>query len=177
LELVELEVQRYDWAAMRCGCGRSAGHLADDLVALAQGKGDLDLVDHVVGPGEILVEPSLPTLAVSLAAIAAGVAGRARADFFHLVLCLIGDNGHAFGLFEGRDPVAECRELARTGLWTFYAEVLAGHPGSTSAACAFEIVTILEENGGSRNRVLRVQAAAAERLPWDLRPPRDPFEE
>lgn len=176
MELIRLEIDRYDWAAMRCGCGRSAGHLPADLLALARGTVNGDPVDHVVAPGEILVEPSLPTLAVALAAIAGGVAEQSRERFFHLVLCLIGDNGHAFGLFEGRDPVEECRALARTGLWMFYSEVLAARSGSNTAAHAFEIVSILEENGNSRDRVLRVQAAAAERLPWDLRPPHDPFE-
>jgi hypothetical protein len=177
LELVKLEIQRYDWDAMRCGCQGSAGHLAHDLMALAQGMDHPELIDHVVAPGEILVEPSLPTLAVSLAAVTAGVTGEARDNFFGLVLGLIGDNGHASGMFEGRDPVAECRELARTALWTFYAEVLAGPSEGVTPSHAFEIVSILEENSDSRDRVLRVQAAAAERLPWDLRPPRDPFKE
>lgn len=174
MELVELEIGRHDWAAMRCGCRRSAAHLADDLAALARGADDLDLSDHVVAPGEILVEPSLPTLSVSLAAITAGVTGGARDAFFLLVLYLVGDNGRAFGVFDGRDPVAECRESARTALWAFYAEVLTGRP---SAAHAFEILTILEQDADGRDRVLRLQAVAGERLPWALRPPRDPFEE
>lgn len=177
MELMRLEIERYDWAAMRCGCQRSSGHLAEDLVAVAQGMEGTDLVDHVVAPGDVLVEASLPTLAVALAAIAGDLTEQARAKFFHLILCLIGDNGHAHGLFEGRNPVAECRELARTGLWMFYSEVFAGHSGSLAAVYAFEIVSILDEDGASRDRVLRVQAAAAERLPWDLRPPRSPFED
>ncbi|WIX97866.1 hypothetical protein QRX60_27690 [Amycolatopsis mongoliensis] len=176
MELMRLEIDRYDWAAMQCGCHRPAEHLAADLLALAQGTESLDLAGHVVAPGEILVEASLPALAVALAAIAGGVTGQSRDQFFHLVLCLIGDNGHAFGLFEGRDPVAECRALARTGLWMFYSEVLAGCPGSNAAAFAFDIVSVLEHGGNNRDRVRRVQAAAAERLPWDLRPPHDPFD-
>lgn len=167
MDLVKLEVERYDWAAIECACRRPAGHLADALVAMARGRADPELVDHVMAPGGILVGTSLPALAVSLAAITTGVTGPARAEFFHLVLCLIGDNGHGAGLFEGRDPVVECRELARTGLWMFYAEVLAGQSGSAPAAAhAFDIVRILEEDGDSRDQVLRVQAAAAERLPW-----------
>lgn len=176
MELMRLEIDRYDWAEMQCGCQRSAEHLAADLLALAQGTEDMDLTDHVVAPGEILVEASLPALAVALAAIACGGSEQARDRFFHLVLCLIGDNGHAFDLFEGRKPVEECRALARTGLWMFYSEVLEGRSGPNVVACAFDILSILEHDGDSQDRVLRVQAAAAERLPWDLRPPHNPFE-
>ncbi|WP_328976523.1 hypothetical protein [Streptomyces canus] len=33
--LIDVEVSRHDWSALRCGCGKTAEHLAGDLLRLA----------------------------------------------------------------------------------------------------------------------------------------------
>ncbi|WP_147454999.1 hypothetical protein [Saccharothrix australiensis] len=176
VELFELELGRYDWAAMRCGCDRSelAGHLPEILrraAAAATPKEARELwnaIDyHLLPAGHVLAEPSLPTLHVLLAALADGVPERSRAEILHLILALIGDNGQvASPVFAGRSLVDECRAAARAGLWIFYAEVLSGDSVG-SATTAFEIAQILDDD---EERLNRVQAAAGERLPWHLQP-------
>lgn len=156
-ELAELEIGRFEWATMRCGCGKSAGHLAEDLRGFITGFDPRGLGDHVLPAGEVLVEPSLPTLGVLLAALTGDLPDSGREMVYHLLLGLVGDNA---------GPVEQFRAKAREGLWLFYAEVLTG----TSRANAFEILEIIEED---QDRVERLRAAAADRLPWDLRTKRD----
>ncbi len=48
---------------MECGCGRSAEHLAADLLALAGTDTVRSITEHVVPMGEMLVETSLPRCA------------------------------------------------------------------------------------------------------------------
>jgi hypothetical protein len=36
MRLVKLEIALLDWAGTPCGCGRSAGHVAGDLLRVAQ---------------------------------------------------------------------------------------------------------------------------------------------
>lgn len=157
-ELVDLEIDRFDWAAMRCGCGKSAGHLADDLRGFIGGYDPAGLADHVLPAGEVLVEPSMPALGVLLAALSDGLPTKERASVSGLVLGLVGDNA---------GPVEQFRAKAREAVWLFYAEVLTG---STAGANSFEILEIIEED---QDRVERLRAAAADRLPWDLRTKRD----
>lgn len=41
MRLTDVEIGRYDWSALRCGCGKTAEHLADDLRLLGQlGRGE-----------------------------------------------------------------------------------------------------------------------------------------
>lgn len=171
MRFVELEIERHDWAALECGCGRSAAHVASDLLRLARANTasecTTDVIDngHVLLP-DVLFEPSVPTVSVALAALADDVSLHARQEYTRLLLCLVGDNGQSFeAAHAGRDLVAECTQAAKSGIWLLYAEIFAGR-SVVSASYAYEALTFIEDDA---DRLARVQAAAGELLARDLR--------
>ncbi|MFF8265979.1 hypothetical protein ACF059_01165 [Streptomyces sp. NPDC016562] len=172
LELVELEIQRHKWSDMLCGCGESAAHVPALLLELAgqaeEGGGiDYDgVARHVVSPASMFLEVAPPVVSVGMAVLASETPVYARYAYLQMVLFLLSAEGQAqVPALEGRDVAAECEAEARRGLWTLYSEVLAGGSIDT-AGYAYEILTLIEED---EDRLERLQAAAGERLPWDLR--------
>ncbi|MFF3068862.1 hypothetical protein [Kitasatospora sp. NPDC057936] len=170
MELVDIEIGRHDWDALHCGCGAPAGHLAGALARLARARSDeearLDGIDGHAWIPSVVMEPSVPVVSVALAAITDDVSPAARRAFLEIVLNLVGDEGQWEGATaQGRSLPEECRQAARAGLWTLYAEVLSGR-SLDSAAYAFEILDLIEED---EERLHRMQEAAGDRLPSDVR--------
>jgi hypothetical protein len=171
VKLVELEIERHDWAALRCGCGRSAAHVAVDLLRLARASTSSECTTAIIDNGDVLLpdvlfEPSVPTVSIALAALADDIPLHARQEYAKLLLCLVGDNGQSFEAARaGRDLVAECIQAAKSGIWLLYAEIFAGR-SVVAASYAYETLTLIEDDA---DRLARVQAAAGELLPWNLR--------
>lgn len=170
MELVEVEAERYNWGAMRCGCGWTAGHLGPMLVEMARAQtaeeaSKYQIGDHLLS-AVYLTAPSVPTASVILAALTGDISGAARHVFFELLLSLAAGEGTALDpALAGRDLVEECRVAIRNGLWILYAEVM--HPVSVdSASNAFETLSLVEED---EDRLERVREAVADNLRSDLR--------
>lgn len=170
MELVEVEAGRYNWGALRCGCGSTAGHLGPMLVELARAQSAAQasryrVVDHVLS-AVYLTAPSVPTASVALTALAGDISDAARHAFLELLLSLAAGEGQALDLaLAGRDLVRECHAAIRTGLWILYVEVM--HPVSVDTASnAFETLSLVEED---QDRLDRVREVAADNLRWDLR--------
>jgi hypothetical protein len=171
VELVELEVGRHDWGALRCGCQKRADHLATMLVELARAQtteeaNHYPIEDHVLS-AVYLTAPAILVASVALAALSQQIPDAARVRFSQILLVLAAGEGTAVDpALAGRDMVAECHSAIRNGLWTLYAEVM--HPTNVdSANNAFETLSIVEAD---EDRLERVRAAAADHLGWDLRP-------
>ena len=148
MRLVKLEVDRYDWAQLRCGCGQSGEHVAERLleVAMTPPGGDLDFdwLDGHIADSVVLYEPAVPAVSVALAALADDVSPAGRFAFLELLLALVAGESSAWSLAaEGRDIPEECRTAAAGGLWLLYSEVFALR-SKGAAASAFEILTIVE---------------------------------
>lgn len=172
LELVEAEIQRHDWSAMLCGCGESAGHLPALLRELAgqeeKGSGiGYDAVDrHVLSPADLFLEPAPAVVAVIMAVLASGTPPHARLAYLQMLLFTLSSEGQApVPALAGRDLASECEAEVRRGLWTLYGEVLSGE-SIDARGYAYEILTLIEED---EERLGRLQTAAGERLPWDVR--------
>jgi hypothetical protein len=170
VELVELEIARHDWAALPCGCGRSAAHLAADLSRMARATAaedaDIEILDGHVFIPSVLYEPAVPAVSVALAALADDVAPPAREGFLELLGILSsGESQSADAAARGRDLPAECIAAMRPGIWSLYSEVFAGRSVG-AAAHAYETLTVVDTDA---DRIARVQHAAGDRLPWDLR--------
>ena len=170
MELVEVEAGRYNWGALRCGCGSSAGHLGPELAELARAQNAAEasryhVADHVLS-AVYLTAPSVPTASVALAALAGDISDAARHAFLELLLNLAAGEGTALDpALAGRDLVEECRAAIRNGLWILYAEMM--HPVSVdTASSAFEALSLVEED---QDRLDRVREVAADNLRWDLR--------
>lgn len=172
MEIVELEIAGHDWKSLRCGCGRSAAHLAGDLLKLARAQSDSDvdrvaLDDHVMVPPGLLVEPALPVVSVALAALADETSPAARFTFLKTLLVLAGGGeGQTFELDrQGRDLPAECAAAAESGIWLLYREVFSGLTMG-AVSYAYEILTLIDAD---EERLDRVRVAAGARLSEDLR--------
>ncbi|WP_354642661.1 hypothetical protein [Kitasatospora camelliae] len=169
MELLEIEVERHDWASMRCGCGQPAEHLAQEFRRLALEDGPPmdggELSDHVTTPGSLLLEPALPTVSVLLAALADEVPPPHRFGLLEALLFILSAEGQDPSLPRETDLVEQCEEAVRAGLWLLYREVLSGESVG-AASYAFEILSLVESD---RERLGRVRAAAGERISWDLR--------
>lgn len=170
MDVVEAEIAGQDWSSLRCGCGASARHLADDLLRLARAERTDDvecdvLGGHVMRPS-VLLEPALPVVSVALAALADQTAPSVRFTFLEMLLLIVAGEGQAAELaLQGRDLVEECRMAARSGIWLLYSEVFSGRSVG-SASYAYEILTLIDED---EDRVSRFRVAAGERLSEDLR--------
>lgn len=170
MELVELEIARHDWAALPCGCGGSAAHLAADLSRMAgattEQDADIELLSgHVFSP-VVLYEPAVPAVSVALAALADDLAAPAREGFLELLGMLVAGESQSFeAAARGRDLPAECIAAAQPGIWLLYSEVFAGR-SPRAVAEAYETLTLIDADA---DRLARVQTAAGERLPWNLR--------
>jgi hypothetical protein len=170
VELVELEIARHDWAALPCGCGRSAAHVAADLSRMARATApedaDIELLSGHVFIPSVLYEPAVPAVSVALAALADDVAPPAREGFLELLLMLSSGEGQdTDAAARGRDLPAECIAAIRPGVWLLYSEVFSASSVG-AAGHAYETLTLVETDA---DRLARVQTAAGDRLPWDLR--------
>ncbi|MFB9926935.1 hypothetical protein ACFORO_19460 [Amycolatopsis halotolerans] len=170
MKLLHLEITRHDWSREHCACGRSATHVADDLMRLARadessGFGTEIFEGHVF-VSSFVHEPAVPVVSVVLAALADDVSDYARAKFLELLLFLVGDDGRSERAErEGRDLAAECAAAAKPGIWLLYAEIFSGRRAD-AAASAYETLSLIEED---EERLDLARVAAGELLPWDLR--------
>ncbi|MFF7179235.1 hypothetical protein [Streptomyces sp. NPDC008121] len=168
MNLFEIEIQKLDWERMDCGCGESAVHLPGmirDLIGLGEehdnGAAFLPPVqDHVMTPGESLVSASPAFVSVAFAALLGPLSEPARRETLGSLLRILGPAADS-----GSPEAADCVAAAREGLWVLYAEVMQGE-SLAGAAYAFESLMLIEED---LERLRAVQAAAGDRLPWDLK--------
>lgn len=165
MKLVELEIAQWDWAVMDCGCGRSAGHVAELLLEVARGRsqGVTGALDGHVWSSPTLFGPAPAVTSVAMAALADNVPPQARTEFLNLVQLMVTGEGTDFGsAAQGLDLPELCRKITARGQWLLYGEVVSGR-SVMDAGTAFEILTVVEENRG-RRQALREQVG--ELLPW-----------
>jgi hypothetical protein len=113
VRLIDVEVGRYDRQAFACGCGKSAAHLADDLVRLARAQtreeaDELRIDDHALIQS-FPQEPAVPVTAVLMAALSGDLTLGARVACLDLLLRFVDT--------DDEDLAERCRSLARQGLW------------------------------------------------------------
>ncbi|MFH8383891.1 hypothetical protein ACH4E7_23580 [Kitasatospora sp. NPDC018058] len=162
MRLVEMEIARQDWANMHCGCGGSAGHLAEDLRRIARGESRQWLNGCCWDP-VVLWEPAPAVASVALAGLAdEGVPPPARDRFLVLLGCVVTDSGTDMeSARRGLDLPALCQAVVAQGIWLLYREVMANR-SLGAAGDAFEILTVVEPD---RARLQRVRELAADWLP------------
>ncbi|WP_407837388.1 hypothetical protein ACE1OC_14670 [Streptomyces sp. DSM 116496] len=172
--MFEIELRKFDWPQMECGCGESAGHLPGmiaELMALEQDHGhgeafSTSLHGHVLTGADGLVAVSSAFLAVAMAALTGKLSEPARRETLGMILRVLGSATSVESIGGSESAfAAECIDAARQGKWLLYAEVVYGtSPAGT--AYGFESLILIEQD---KKRLRAVQAAAADRLPWDLK--------
>ncbi|MER5596081.1 hypothetical protein [Streptomyces sp. NPDC002265] len=127
-----MEIDRYDWPAFACGCGKTAAHLADDLKLLAEAQSQegaraLRIEDHALIQS-FPQEPAVPVTAVLMAALSSDLAPGARVVCLDLLLRLVDT--------DDEDSAQTCRSIARQGLWVLYRDLWSStHPDLVIYTC------------------------------------------
>ena len=167
MKLVEFEIQRQDWASIRCGCGESAEHVGPELLRIARGEAEglNGLEGHVFMPS-VAFEPALPAVSVALAALADTVGASVREVFAHLLLQILASEGQSIEAARaGMDLLQGCRVVAEGGRWLLYSEVIRGATVD-GASYLFEALGLLE---GDLDRLDAIREIASDNLRWDLK--------
>ncbi|MGW4383991.1 hypothetical protein [Kitasatospora sp. NPDC004531] len=172
MTFVESEIKARNWAQLRCGCGQSGAHLADDLLRLTQRTDDdphgARLFDGHAFDDVVLYEPAPAIVPVALAAIAELRAPAARARFLDLLLSLVAGDGTTTEIArEGRDLEQETITACQAGQWLLCAEVLSGRSGDLPTR-AFEVLTVIDDD---RARLERLCRAAGDAVDHYAKPP------
>jgi hypothetical protein len=150
--MFELEVARYDWPSMTCGCGWSAGHLPGQLRDLTRAhtmKDASPLLEeldsyHVTHPAGGLQEPSIPVMSCCLAALTGPLPVPARLKLTELVLLILSTALTA----DSMNPAVtgdheQCAAVARQALWLLYQQATQStHPGVV--AVSFDVLAVIE---------------------------------
>ncbi|MER6536626.1 hypothetical protein ABT215_23025 [Streptomyces sp900105755] len=156
-----LELERYDWAQLRCGCGDGAGHLPVTFRKLLEAKSPEDAVgyrlDGHVEVQSMLFEAAVPAVSVILAALTEELTPFVRSHFLVTLLFAVSGESHSSETGAGRESLdEECYERAREGLWVLYREAMSGDTEN-----ALDVLEIIEED---EIRFSRFRAALADRL-------------
>lgn len=161
MKVLEFEVEAHDWSKMECGCGEPATHVPADLLRMARAQtpeeARPDGIDNHVVVQSWVTEVAVPVTRVIMAGLAGGVSLPVRREFLKLLSWFV--------IADDEKVAEECKEEARSGIWSLYEEVLSGR-AVDSAGYAFEI---LEEVEGDSSRVSRLREKAGNFLPADLR--------
>ncbi|MHC5903911.1 hypothetical protein ACVNF4_08380 [Streptomyces sp. S6] len=141
--LARAELGWRDWDAIRCGCGRAAGHLIATLETILAGgaSGAVRSLDDHVLIQSVLMPPAPAVCAVVMAHLADGVAAAQEQEILWLLLALIG--GEVNGDSVEASLQMRCVETVRDGLWLVYRAYLdAGGP--VAKGYADDVLDIVE---------------------------------
>ncbi|MFF9646639.1 hypothetical protein [Kitasatospora aureofaciens] len=135
MNLAVAEIDRHNWSAIECGCGKSAEHLVPLLRSITETRSAAAIhsLDNHVFIQSNLMPPAPAVCSVFMAMLADGI----PVDQTRGVLSCVA--AEETSLYE------QCFETVREGLWTVYRELLAAEPRSVSAHHALDSAEIVEE--------------------------------
>jgi hypothetical protein len=120
--LVRAELDRYEWAQFRCGCGKTASHIPGSFEGVISGESIIDPGgDGLIGHLEIetnLFEVAVPAVGVILAALAGAIPDRIRNRLLIVLWYIASGDSHHTEMALGRMHLGdECRSRMREGIW------------------------------------------------------------
>lgn len=156
VDAVQIEISKFDWDRIKCGCGRSAGHVPVDLLQFLVGQSANTGLDGHVNHDSFLYESAVPTAAVLMVALGEDLNHDVRAASLNLLLTCCSLDSEAIA--------ARCETYIRNRIWLLYEE-LTSSDSIQCRALAYEIISCIE---GERDRLRSLLPAVREHLPWDL---------
>ncbi|MER6424085.1 hypothetical protein [Streptomyces sp. NPDC001137] len=141
--LARAELERHDWDAIQCGCGRSARHLLDTLETILAGGafGAVRSLDDHVLIQSVLMPPAPAVCAVVMAHLADGMAVAQEQEILWLLLALVA--GEVDGDSVEDSLQMRCVETVRDGLWLVYRAYLDAS-GPVAKGYADDVLDIVE---------------------------------
>ncbi|MCP2343142.1 hypothetical protein [Actinomadura rupiterrae] len=166
MDFLRNEINRQFEPTAKCSCGRTAVHVAEDLLYLAEagdGSPRVNAFERHVFDGDVIYEVAVPVTKVCMAALTQDLTIDSRVTFMLLLYTIVTADAQDLDIDPaGRNLVEECEEVARRGVWLLYAEVLAGVTGSL-ASHAFMIIQSL---GDDPDRLRAVRRMSQPMLDW-----------
>lgn len=153
VENVQLEIARFDWGRIKCGCGRSAGHVPVELLQFLTGQSAKSGLDGHVMRVSFLYEPAIPTTAVLVAALGEDLNPKVRVGTLELLLscCSV----------DSPEIAARCEAHICSRISLLYEELTSSN-SIDCRAIAYEILSCIE---GERGRLRSLLPAVREHLP------------
>ncbi|MET9861571.1 hypothetical protein ABZY93_20065 [Streptomyces smyrnaeus] len=158
MNILQVEILRFNWSALSCGCRRTADHIPRDfLVAISEetpseNAGDTWADSHAYVQSNLMA-PAVATASMVMSALAVGVPVHHRRNLLEVLQSL------ACG--EQDAVAAQCLDIIRGGKWLLYEEITSGR-SVDAAVYAHEIIALMEEE---TERLQYVRTAAQDKLP------------
>ncbi|MET9551385.1 hypothetical protein [Streptomyces sp. NPDC006645] len=163
---VRAELDRHDWASLRCGCDGSADHvpMLFETIIEAGAPGEMagySLAGHLERETN-LFEASVPAVGVILAALAGDLSPMARAEFMITLWRLTSGDSHSTEAALGRTLLGdECRARCREGFWVVARIGLTGSADEAeTVADIVEFIDLDEERSAYYQSLLRERIRA-----------------
>ncbi|MES4891778.1 hypothetical protein [Streptomyces sp. NPDC096012] len=143
MSLARREISRHKWDSLKCGCGRSAGHLVKVLESAIDGAADaFRALDGCAITQSILKEPAPAVCAVLMAMIADGLNTNQIDEAAWLLLWFASAEEDGDSVESGF--YWRCFETIRDGLWSIYREFQKSSRESVSNAYLNDVLEIVE---------------------------------
>ncbi|WP_109777819.1 hypothetical protein [Streptomyces sp. CG 926] len=148
MNVVTIELQRHDWAALRCGCGKSGAHIPSSFTALLEARTLGETVGHTLD-GHLERESMLFQVApiavpAILAALTCDLPPFTRAHFLNMLWYLVTGESHSTEVAAGLPELEEeCRFAVREGIWLIYKEATSG-----DSETSFDILEFVDLDSG-----------------------------
>ncbi|WP_143081868.1 hypothetical protein [Streptomyces qinglanensis] len=158
MNMLQVEILRFNWSALPCGCHRTADHIPRDfLVSLSEEVPSDDAgatwADNHAYIQSNLMAPAVATASMVMSALAVGVPVHHRCNLLEVLQSL------ACG--EQDAVAAQCLDVIRGGKWLLYEEITSGR-SMDAAVYSHEIIALMEEEA---ERLQYVRTAAQGKLP------------
>lgn len=142
--LFEAELARHDWAALACGCGRTAAHIPATFKAIMTYEGQTggpSLTDHIEVEANLFAA-AVPAVSVILAALSGPISAYAREEFLDSLWYISTGKSDPSQDEQGTTSLAAaCRERMREGIWTLYQAAFSKH-----AKTAMDILEMVDDD-------------------------------
>ncbi|MEV7526390.1 hypothetical protein [Streptomyces sp. NPDC091371] len=126
-----IELERHDWASLRCGCGNSAAHIPSSFTALLEARTLEETIGYTLD-GHLEREAMLFQVApyatpVILAALAEDLPPFTRSHLLNILWYLVTGESDETEVEAGLPNLEmECRSAAGEGIWLIYNEAASG---------------------------------------------------
>ncbi|MFD3455419.1 hypothetical protein ACFWVC_25005 [Streptomyces sp. NPDC058691] len=138
-----IQSERFDWASLRCGCGKTGAHIPETFANLLEARtprefADSSLEGHAYEQS-LLFEVAAPVTSLIMAALSEDLSETLRIKLLGCLIRCVGGESHWTEVEAGAPEIdIACHMAAREGIWSLYREYATGR--ADMARIALEIV-------------------------------------
>ncbi|GHI90486.1 hypothetical protein Sxan_78500 [Streptomyces xanthophaeus] len=126
-----VELERHDWASLRCGCGDSGAHIPSSFTALLEARTQAETIGYTLDGhlerNAMLFQVAPYATPVILAALAEDLPPFTRSHLLNILWYLVTGESHETEVEAGFPGLEmECRSAVAEGIWLIYKEAASG---------------------------------------------------